>query len=148
MLLITARDQLTERVEGLELGADDYVAKPFEVTEVVARCRALIRRSKAAMSAEAVHGPLAVNLQGRTARLGGRPLELTAREWSVLEYMVMHPREVVSKERLLQAISTWDAQITPNAIEVYVCRLRSKLEPGGVRLRTIRGLGYQLDTGE
>ena len=147
VLLLTALDAACERVQGLELGADDYLGKPFEVAEVVARCRALIRRSKAALNDEMVHGPLTVNLRGRTARLRGEPLDLTAREWSVLEYMIVHPGEVVSKERLLQAISTFDAQITPNAVEVYVCRLRSKLEPGGVRLRGIRGLGYQLDAG-
>jgi DNA-binding response OmpR family regulator len=145
VLLITARDRLEDRVEGLELGADDYLTKPFEIAEVVARCRALIRRSKAAVSALIVHGALSVNLRGRTATVNGQRVDLTAREWAVLEYLVMHSDEVVSKERLLQAISGWDSQLTPNAVEVYVSRLRAKLEPGGVQLRTIRGLGYRLD---
>jgi DNA-binding response OmpR family regulator len=77
--------------------------------------------------------------------LSGQALDLTAREWTVLEYLLLHSQEIVSKERLLQAISSWDKEITPNAVEVYVSRLRGKLEPGGVRIRTVRGLGYRLE---
>jgi DNA-binding response OmpR family regulator len=145
ILILTARDSLEDRVDGLELGADDYLTKPFDLPEVVARCRALIRRSKAAVATEFVHGNLTVDLRRHKALLSGQALDLTAREWTVLEYLLLHSQEIVSKERLLQAISSWDKEITPNAVEVYVSRLRGKLEPGGVRIRTVRGLGYRLE---
>jgi DNA-binding response OmpR family regulator len=145
ILILTARDTLEDRVDGLELGADDYLTKPFDLPEVVARCRALIRRSKAAVATEFVHGNLTVDLRRHKALLSGQSLDLTAREWTVLEYLLLHNQEIVSKERLLQAISSWDKEITPNAVEVYVSRLRGKLEPGGVRIRTVRGLGYRLE---
>jgi DNA-binding response OmpR family regulator len=145
ILILTARDSLEDRVDGLELGADDYLTKPFELPEVVARCRALIRRSKAAVATEFMHGSLTVDLRRHKALLSGHALDLTAREWTVLEYLLLHSQEIVSKERLLQAISSWDKEITPNAVEVYVSRLRGKLEPGGVRIRTVRGLGYRLE---
>jgi DNA-binding response OmpR family regulator len=145
ILILTARDSLEDRVDGLELGADDYLTKPFDLPEVVARCRALIRRSKAAVATEFVHGNLTVDLRRHKALLSGQALDLTAREWTVLEYLLLHSQEIVSKERLLQAISNWDKEITPNAVEVYVSRLRGKLEPGGVRIRTVRGLGYRLE---
>jgi DNA-binding response OmpR family regulator len=141
ILILTARDSLEDRVDGLELGADDYLTKPFDLPEVVARCRALIRRSKAAVATEFVHGNLTVDLRRHKALLSGQALDLTAREWTVLEYLLLHGQEIVSKERLLQAISSWDKEIAPNAVEVYVSRLRGKLEPGGVRIRTVRGLG-------
>jgi DNA-binding response OmpR family regulator len=145
ILILTARDSLADRVDGLELGADDYLTKPFDLPEVVARCRALIRRSKAAVATEFVHGNLTVDLRRHKALLSGEALDLTAREWTVLEYLLMHSQEIVSKDRLLQTISSWDKEITPNAVEVYVSRLRAKLEMGGVRIRTVRGLGYRLE---
>jgi DNA-binding response OmpR family regulator len=145
ILILTARDTLEDRVDGLELGADDYLTKPFELPELVARCRALIRRSKSALQTEVVHGSLVVDVRRHRALMDGQPLDLTAREWAVLEFLLLHSQEVVSKERLLQAISSWDNELTPNAVEVYVSRLRAKLESGGVRIRTIRGLGYRLE---
>jgi DNA-binding response OmpR family regulator len=145
IMMLTVRSSEEDEVKGLDLGADDYLTKPFELPEVVARCRALIRRSKAAVATEFVHGNLTVDVRRHKALLSGQPVDLTAREWAVLEYLLLHSQEVVSKERLLHAISSWDKEITPNAVEVYVSRLRAKLEPGDVRIRTIRGLGYRLE---
>ena len=145
LLILTARDTLEDRVTGLELGADDFMVKPFQLPEVVARVRALIRRSRSVLSSEIDHGPLKMDLSRRSASLAGQPIELTGREWSILECLLLHAPKVVSKERLLQSISGWDTELTQNAIEVYVSRLRYKLEPGGIRIRTVRGIGYRLD---
>jgi len=145
LLILTARDTLEDRVTGLELGADDFMVKPFQLPELVARVRALIRRSRSVLSSEIDHGPLKMDLSRRSASLAGQPIELTGREWSILECLLLHAPKVVSKERLLQSISGWDTELTQNAIEVYVSRLRYKLEPGGIRIRTVRGIGYRLD---
>ncbi|HTT37105.1 MAG TPA: response regulator [Burkholderiales bacterium] len=145
LLILTARDTLEDRVTGLELGADDFMVKPFQLPELVARVRALIRRSRSVLSSEIDHGPLKMDLSRRSASLAGQPIELTGREWSILECLLLHAPKVVSKERLLQSISGWDSELTQNAIEVYVSRLRYKLEPGGIRIRTVRGIGYRLD---
>jgi two-component system OmpR family response regulator len=144
-IVITARDALDDRVHGLDLGADDYLVKPFELAELAARIRAVVRRGRAAYSPRLVHGPLVLDTESRRALLAGAPLELTAREWAVLEVLVKRVGKVVSKEHILQAISTWEDDLTPNAIEVYVSRLRAKLEPANIQIRTIRGFGYRLE---
>ena len=154
VLMLTARDALQDRVRGLDLGADDYMVKPYELPELLARLRALLRRSQAANSAVLSFGPLELDTSARSAgvRLAqegqGEVLQLIdlgPREWTVLEYLLIHAPKPASKDKLLQALTGWDKEITPNAVEVYVSRLRSKLEPHGVTLRSIRGFGYRLD---
>ena len=144
VLILTARDGLADRVDALDLGADDYLTKPFELPEVAARCRALIRRTRSATSAELHIGTLTLDLKSRTATLGGQPLEITRREWSILECLGLDAGRVVRKEKLLRAIAGWDEELTPNAVEVYVSRLRAKLGEAAA-IRTVRGLGYRLD---
>jgi DNA-binding response OmpR family regulator len=144
VLILTARDGLADRVDALDLGADDYLVKPFELPEVAARCRALIRRTRSATSAELHIGALTLDLKSRTAALNGQPLDVTRREWSILECLGLDAGRVVRKEKLLRAIAGWDEELTPNAVEVYVSRLRAKLGEAAA-IRTVRGLGYRLD---
>jgi DNA-binding response OmpR family regulator len=144
VLILTARDALADRVNALDLGADDYLVKPFALPELVARSRALIRRSRSAASAELVIGALRLDLAARRAEVDGVPVNLTRREWAVLECLALNIGRVVAKDRLLQAIANWDEDIGANAIEVYVSRLRTKLG-GAAPIRTVRGLGYRLD---
>lgn len=154
VLILTARDALHDRVQGLDLGADDYMVKPYELPELLARLRALLRRSQAATTAVLSFGPLELDTAGRRATVRARDaagaaveqtLELGPREWTVLEYLLIHAPKPASKDKLLQALTGWDKEITPNAVEVYVSRLRGKLEPHGVALRSIRGFGYRLE---
>ena len=148
VLILTARDALQDRVQGLDLGADDYMLKPFELPELLARLRALLRRSQAATSAVLAFGALEMDTALRRVQLGGKPMELGPREWTVLEYLLMQAPKPAAKDKLLAALTGWDKEITPNAIEVYVSRLRYKLEPAGVLLRSIRGFGYRLELAE
>ena len=141
---LAAAGFVADRVDALDLGADDYRVKPFELAEVAARCRALIRRTKSATSAQLSIGPVAIDLASRTVELNGRPLDLTRREWSILECLALDAGRVVRKERLLRAITHSDEELTPNAVEVYVSRLRGKLGEA-LSIRTVRGLGYRLD---
>lgn len=145
VLILTARDALHDRVQGLDLGADDYMLKPFELPELLARLRALLRRSQAATSAVLGLGPLEMDTAQRRVSLAGQPMELGPREWTVLEYLLLQAPKPAAKDKLLAALTGWDKEITPNAIEVYVSRLRAKLEPAGVALRSIRGFGYRLE---
>lgn len=152
VLILTARDALQDRVQGLDIGADDYIVKPFELPELLARLRALLRRSQAATSAILSFGPLELDTALRQAcvRSAANPtskqaIELGPREWTVLEYMLLQAPKPVNKDKLLQALTGWDREITPNAIEVYMSRLRGKLEPHGIALRAIRGFGYRLE---
>jgi two-component system OmpR family response regulator len=149
VLILTARDALQDRVQGLDLGADDYMVKPFELPELLARLRALLRRSQAATSAVLSFGPLELDTANRQASVVKDAqriaLELGPREWTVMEYLLMHAPKPASKEKLLQALTGWDKEITPNAVEVYISRLRGKIEPHGVALRSIRGFGYRLE---
>ena len=145
VLILTARDALHDRVQGLDLGADDYMLKPFELPELLERLRALLRRSQAATSAVLGFGPLEMDTAHRRVTLAGQPMELGPREWTVLEYLLLQVPKPAAKDKLLQALTGWDKEITPNAIEVYVSRLRAKLEPAGIGLRAIRGFGYRLE---
>jgi DNA-binding response OmpR family regulator len=144
VLLLTARDAVEDRVHGLELGADDYLVKPFATAELVARIRALARRNAPAPAVLAI-GALALDLAARRARVGDKPLELSVREWAVLEYLLQHSGRVVSKQQIIDAIQPWGDDLTLNAVEVYVSRLRLKLQDAGVAIRTIRGFGYLLE---
>jgi two-component system OmpR family response regulator len=145
VLMLTARDSLTDRVKGLDVGADDYMVKPFDLPELEARVRALIRRGQSGGASALTHGSLVVDTAGRRATLAGETLELSARELGVLEVLMMRSGRVVNKEQLAEQLYGWDEEVGPNAIEVYVHRLRRKLEPAGVSIRTIRGLGYLLE---
>jgi two-component system OmpR family response regulator len=148
VLMLTARDALQDRVRGLDLGADDYLTKPFDLPELEARVRALIRRGQSGGTSLLVHGPLSLDTAGRRATLGGEPLDLSAREFGVLEVLMMRTGRVVGKEQLAEQLYGWEEEVGANAIEVYVHRLRRKLEPAGVSIRTIRGLGYLLEKAE
>ena len=145
VLVLTARDNVMDRVHGLNLGADDYMAKPFAMPELTARVRALLRRSQAQASPKIVHGPLSLDTVARRAYLSGEPLELAGREWAVLEVLLGKVEKIVSKESIIESIAGWNEDLSPNAVEVYVSRLRSKLEPSGIRIRTVRGFGYMLE---
>jgi len=144
VLLLTARDAVEDRVRGLELGADDYLVKPFATAELVARIRALARRN-AAPSSIITAGQLTLDPDARRARIGTRALDLSVREWAVLEYLLQQLGRVVSKQQIIEAILPWGDDLTTNAVEVYVSRLRLKLLDAGIEIRTIRGFGYLLE---
>lgn len=145
VLMLTARDAIADRVTGLDLGADDYLLKPFEPSELEARIRALIRRANDEPSPLIEIGNLVVDQTRCIATLNGRVLNLRRREWSVLERLVARVGQVVSKDRLTSEVFGFDEPVAPNAVEVYVARLRRKLEPDGPAIRTMRGLGYVID---
>ncbi len=145
VLVLTARDAVGDRVHGLDLGADDYMTKPFALPELAARVRALIRRGQADAGPRTVHGPLEFDRAGRRAFLQGNPLELAAREWAVLQILLEKVEKVVSKEAFIESLTNWEEDLSANAIEVYISRLRAKLEPAGIRIRTVRGFGYMLE---
>jgi DNA-binding response OmpR family regulator len=132
------------KVEALDLGADDFLMKPFEQEELAARCRALIRRANLRANGQLSFGRVGLDIAGRQLRIDDSPVELTGREWLVLECLALNSGRIVSKERLQQAIASWDQALTPNAVEVYVSRVRAKLGDAAV-IRTVRGLGYRLD---
>jgi two-component system OmpR family response regulator len=145
VLILTALDGVNDRVRGLDAGADDYLAKPFELAELEARVRALTRRGMAGAPTLLKHGALSYDQVGRTARVNGEALELSAREVSLLEVFLQRAGRLVSKDQLVSHLCEWGEEVSANAIEVYVHRLRKKLEAGGVRIVTVRGLGYSLE---
>lgn len=145
VLIATAMDSVKDRVEGLDAGADDYLVKPFSLQELHARVRALIRRRNAVSSNSIVHGALSFDLQAHQATVNGEALDLSAREAAILEVLLLRAGRAVSKEQLMESLFTWDRDITLNAIEVYVHRLRKKLEAANVTVRTFRGLGYCIE---
>lgn len=142
VLVLTAREAVDERVHGLDLGADDYLTKPFSLSELEARVRALLRRAKPPLAARIVVGSLVVDGAARRARIDGRPVELTVREWALLELFLSRPGHALSKQTIANSIHDPEAPIAPNTVEVYVSRLRAKLEPAGIVIRTVRGFGY------
>jgi DNA-binding response OmpR family regulator len=144
VMVLTARDTLAAKVEALDLGADDFLMKPFEQAELAARCRALIRRSNLSTSGQLNLGRMRIDVTGRQLHIDGATVELTGREWLVLECLALNSSRVVSKDRLQQAIVSWDQAVTPNAVEVYVSRLRTKLADAAT-IRAVRGLGYRLE---
>jgi DNA-binding response OmpR family regulator len=147
VLILTARETVALRVEALDLGADDFLMKPFEQTELAARCRALIRRANLHTNGQLNFGRVRIDVAGRQLHIDEKPVELTGREWLVLECLALSAGRVVSKERLQQTIARWDQAMTPNAVEVYVSRVRAKLADAAL-IRTVRGLGYRLDEPE
>jgi two-component system response regulator TctD len=145
VLLLTARDAVEDRVRGLEAGADDYLVKPFALTELVARARALVRRSQARTSNTLSLARLRIDQEAKRAYIGDEPLALSAREWDVLGYLMSRSGKVVAKEQIALSSNAWEQGVSDNAIEVCLSRLRAKIEPAGVQLRTVRGLGYLLE---
>lgn len=146
VLILTARDGLEDRVAGLDAGADDYVTKPFELPELAARVRAFARRRVGQAAPVLEFGPLAFDTVGRQIRVDGKRLALSVRELSVLEMLMARPGRVVTKQQIVNSLSAWDADFSENAVEVYVYRLRKRLEGTGASIQTVRGFGYLLDT--
>ena len=145
VLVLSARMAIEERVRLLNLGADDYVVKPVALAELEARVRALIRRGQSVQDPLITLGRLQLDTLGKRALLEGKALELTAREWAALEFLAKRMNRIISKDQISQALYSWEEDITPNAIEKFISRLRSKLEPAGICIQTVRGLGYFLE---
>jgi two-component system OmpR family response regulator len=145
VLILTAADSVEQRVHGLDHGADDYMAKPFALSELEARVRALTRRAMGVAQALIRHGALTLDQVGRVAAIDDQPLDLSAREFGLLEVLLQRTGRLVSKEQLVDHLCEWGDEVSNNAIEVYVHRLRRKLEAGGIRIVTVRGLGYCLE---
>ena len=145
VLILTAADSVEERVKGLDYGADDYMAKPFSLQELEARVRALARRGAGGASSSIQHGPLVYDHAGRMATIDGKLVELSARELGLLEVLLQRAGRLVSKEQLIERLCEWGEEVSNNAIEVYIHRLRKKIEHGPIRIATVRGLGYCLE---
>lgn len=143
VLLLTARDALADRVAGLDCGADDYVVKPVHLDELAARLRALLRRADGSADPLIALGPLLVNPAARSAMLDGALLDLSAREFALLEVLASHPGRAYSRTQLEDAVYGWGQEVASNAIEVHVHHLRRKL--GTNWIRTLRGIGYALN---
>jgi DNA-binding response OmpR family regulator len=144
VLVLTARDELDERVRVLDLGADDYLSKPFDLAELQARIRAITRRALARSGGEIAVGRLRLDLSSRHADVEGTLLELSPRELGVLEVLLLRRGRVVSKQQIQEHLCDWSEDLTDGAIELYVHRLRKKLKSADVDLRTVRGFGYLL----
>jgi two-component system OmpR family response regulator/two-component system response regulator QseB len=145
VLILTAADSVEDKVRGLDLGADDYMAKPFELAELEARVRALTRRGMGGASPTIRHGPLSVDLPGRIVMLDDKVVDLSARELALLEVLLQRAGRLVSKDQLVDHLCVWGEEVSTNAIEVYIHRLRKKIEVGPVHIATVRGLGYCLE---
>ena len=145
VLILTAADSVEQRVKGLDAGADDYMAKPFSLQELEARVRALMRRGLGTASAVIKHGPLSFDATGRVCYINEQMVELSAREISLLEVLLQRAGRLVSKDQLVERLCEWGEEVSNNAIEVYIHRLRKKIEQGPIRIATVRGLGYCLE---
>lgn len=145
VLIVTARDALEDRIKGLDLGADDYILKPFEMPELLARIRVHIRRAQASKESSIHYGALLYDSESRLVRIDGEPANFSSRELGILETLLTRQGKVVTKELLVEKLCNWDEELGNNAIEVYVHRLRKKLEPHGINVSTVRGLGYMLE---
>jgi len=146
VLILTNADDVDARIDALEAGANDYLAGRFETRELLARCAALVRKREEAGAADVVFcGELVIDSRKREVRFGSTPIDLTPREWSIFEQLVRNAGTPVTKEDLMHAITGLDERLAPNAIEVYVSRLRAKLAGTGARISTLRGIGYRLE---
>jgi DNA-binding response OmpR family regulator len=143
VLILTARDKVEDRVSGLNAGGDDYLTKPFEISELIARIRALVRRASGYAAGELRHGELIVNLEARTASFRGKPIDLSHREFAILYELLQNAGRVLSHERLVQKVYGWAEVLQSNTIEVYIHHLRRKLSPD--MIRTVRGVGYIIE---
>jgi DNA-binding response OmpR family regulator len=146
ILMLTARDTLEDRVKGLDTGADDYLVKPFEVEELRARIRALLRRDSSSKSGVLQVGDLILDPASHTVHRGERPIELTAKEFSLLEYLMRHPNHLVTREMAEEHLWSYDHVIASNVVDVYIRRLRAKIDEGNKQklFETLRGAGYRL----
>jgi len=145
VLILTARDTLEDRVAGLDQGADDYLTKPFDLPEFEARVRALMRRGQYNAGVSLTHGRLRLDPAARRLFHGDQPVDLSARELSLVELLLTRQGRVVSKAQMIDQLFGFADEVGSNAIEVYVHRVRKKLEPLGIEIRTVRGMGYLLD---
>jgi DNA-binding response OmpR family regulator len=145
VILITARDAIDDRIRGLDAGADDYLVKPVALDELAARIRVVARRARLAHSTLLEHGPLTLDCDAQRAWLHEQPLELTLREWRALETLLRRVERVVPKLQLQEALASSAEDPGYNAAEVYVSRLRAKLDAAGIHIRTVRGFGYMLE---
>lgn len=145
VLILTAWDSIDDRVKGLDMGADDYLTKPFDLHEFEARVRALLRRGWAGGENLLCCGKVCLDTVGHRVLLDDVPLDLSARELAVMEILMQRSGRVVNKEQVLEQLYSWDDEGSSNAVEIIVHRLRKKLDPYGVVIRTIRGLGYLLE---
>jgi two-component system OmpR family response regulator len=149
VMILTAREAIADRVAGLDSGADDYLPKPFAIAELQARLRALVRRHHGGSAAARLElGRLQFDTTTRQVFLDGRETELSSREREVLSSLLHKAGKVVSKQALTAAMSSWEATVGSNAVEVYIHRLRKKLEPAGIAIRTVRGLGYLIESSD
>ena len=148
ILMLTARDTVGDRVTGLDAGADDYVVKPFSYDELAARLRALSRRAESIArrpEPRLIAGPISLDETSRTVTVNDRPVDLSPREFSLLESLLRHPGQALSRDQLLDQAWPFGVAVTPNAVDAYVHNLRTKLGPEGDRIETVRGVGYRLN---
>lgn len=145
VLMLTVNDTPEDLVTGLDLGADDYLTKPFRLSELEARVRALIRRSHATASSDLVHGRLRMDMAGRRLYLDEQPVELSVRELAVIELLLLREGKVVTKQQIVDHLYGWEDVSTSNAVEVFIHRLRRKLENSGLNIATVRGMGYLVE---
>ena len=145
ILIITARSEIDDRIKGLDLGADDYLTKPFEMREFDARVRALLRRSRADGLKALSCGALTLDMAARRAYLNDQPLDLPRREFHVLEVLMSRHGRIISKDQIIDSISDFHDELNPSTVEIYIHRIRKKLEATDVTIRTVRGVGYILE---
>lgn len=145
VLILTARGAMDQRVKGLDLGADDYMTKPFDVPELEARVRVLLRRRSGLHDARISFGEIVLDTVSRTVSARGAPLDVPAREMDVLETLLMKAGQVVAKQAIIESLAAFDDDLSSNAVEQYVSRLRRRLAPFDVTVKTARGIGYYLD---
>ncbi len=142
VLVLTARDAVAQRIEGLDAGADDYVQKPYALDELLARIRALLRRAAGRAEPVYAHAGVSLNPATREAQVNGQPVQISAREWAVLEALLVRPGLVLSRQQLEEKLYGWGDEISSNAVEVYIHGLRKKLGAG--LILNVRGVGYQV----
>lgn len=142
ILMLTAKSQVSDKVRGLDNGADDYLTKPFAFEELLSRIRALLRRPKSETNNELVSGDILMDTKSFLVKIGGNPITLSSKEYSLLEYLLRHKNMIVSKEQIISHVWDYDSDILPNTVEVYVKKLRAK----GIVITTMRGFGYKLGT--